>query len=144
MKDSIDASEFGKSLKGVSFNILVENIERTTLFLQKVIKGTIIYRDHDILIASKNDHTWMYHADHTYKNHSLYGFVRNQRNEAIKGRGAGIEMHIYNTDPDDFVQSARKNEYIVLEEAMDKPHGLREAYVLDDDGYCWVASIPLQ
>ena len=27
-------------------------------------------------------------------------------------------------------------------EATDKPHGLREAYILDPDGYCWVPGRP--
>jgi hypothetical protein len=27
--------------------------------------------------------------------------------------------------------------------ALDKPHGLREAYIIDQDGYLWVPGIPL-
>jgi hypothetical protein len=26
---------------------------------------------------------------------------------------------------------------------MDKPHGLRECVLLDDDGYCWVPGVAL-
>ena len=29
----------------------------------------------------------------------------------------------------------------VLAEAADKPHGLRESYILDPDGYCWVPAV---
>jgi hypothetical protein len=29
----------------------------------------------------------------------------------------------------------------VLSEAADKPHGLRESYILDPDGYCWVPAV---
>ena len=29
----------------------------------------------------------------------------------------------------------------VLQEATDKPHGLREAYLYDPDGYVWVPSV---
>ncbi len=32
--------------------------------------------------------------------------------------------------------------YTVLAGAADKPHGLREAYVVDADGYVWVPDIP--
>ncbi len=31
---------------------------------------------------------------------------------------------------------------MVLAGAMDKPHGLREAYILDDSGYLWVPDVP--
>jgi len=27
---------------------------------------------------------------------------------------------------------------------MDKPHGLREAYLIDPDGYIWVPDTPLK
>jgi len=27
--------------------------------------------------------------------------------------------------------------------ALDKPHGLREAYIIDQDGYLWVPGVPL-
>jgi hypothetical protein len=30
----------------------------------------------------------------------------------------------------------------VLQAPADKPHGLREAYILDPDGYCWVPGRP--
>ena len=29
-----------------------------------------------------------------------------------------------------------------LAEAADKPHGLREAFIFDEDGYLWVPDIP--
>ena len=31
----------------------------------------------------------------------------------------------------------------ILQPPTDKPHGLREAYLLDPDGYVWVPSRPL-
>jgi hypothetical protein len=32
---------------------------------------------------------------------------------------------------------------MVLAEAADKPHGLRESYIVDPDGYVWVPDRPL-
>ena len=32
--------------------------------------------------------------------------------------------------------------YTVFASAMDKPHGLRETYLLDKDGYLWVPDVP--
>ena len=37
--------------------------------------------------------------------------------------------------------AALQRGYEVLEPASDKPHGLREAYILDADGYVWVPDI---
>ena len=31
---------------------------------------------------------------------------------------------------------------VVLAGAADKPHGVREAYILDPEGYCWVPTVP--
>ena len=55
-------------------------------------------------------------------------------------RGAGIELRLYDTDPDACEEKARAFDYIVLRESEDRPHGLRECYLLDPDGYCWVPS----
>ena len=44
-------------------------------------------------------------------------------------------------DPDRFPEEkAREFDYVVLRESEDRPHGLRECYLLDPDGYCWVPS----
>ena len=37
-------------------------------------------------------------------------------------------------------QLARKYNYEILQPCTNKPHGLRECYILDEDGYCWVPS----
>ena len=36
---------------------------------------------------------------------------------------------------------ARTAGFDVLQGATDKPHGLRETYIQDPDGYVWVASV---
>lgn len=38
---------------------------------------------------------------------------------------------------------ARRLGYAALAGAADKPHGLREVYILDDDGYLWAPGRPL-
>lgn len=30
---------------------------------------------------------------------------------------------------------------MILAGAADKPHGLREAFILDPEGYCWVPTV---
>jgi len=62
----------------------------------------------------------------------------------LEARGAGIELRLYGTDPDAAEGRAREAGAIVLAGAIDKPHGLREAYILDGDGYVWVPCRPLR
>jgi hypothetical protein len=37
----------------------------------------------------------------------------------------------------------RDGGYTVLANSLNKAHGLRKAYILDPDGYCWVPYTPL-
>ena len=56
-------------------------------------------------------------------------------------RGAGIELRLHHCDPD-AVAAARPRElgFRLLDGPRDQPdHGLREAHLVDDDGYVWVA-----
>ena len=58
-------------------------------------------------------------------------------------RGAGIEIRLHDHDPDAAAVTAEGLGYTVLAGAADKPHGLREAYIADPDGYVWVLDRPL-
>jgi uncharacterized glyoxalase superfamily protein PhnB len=33
---------------------------------------------------------------------------------------------------------ALKHGFKVISKTQDKPHGLRECYIIDSEGYCWV------
>ncbi len=63
--------------------------------------------------------------------------------EVTDARGAGVELRIYGCDPDQAEARARELGFTVLSGAMDKPHGLRECVILDDDGYAWVPAVAL-
>jgi uncharacterized glyoxalase superfamily protein PhnB len=81
----------------------------------------------------------MLHADHTYLDHPLQGSLG-----AGEARGIGAELRLHGRDPDAAEAAARAGGFTVLAASRDKPHGLREAYILDPDGYCWVADVPLK
>jgi hypothetical protein len=55
-----------------------------------------------------------------------------------------VELRVYGLDPDLAAERARAGGWTVLAGAMDKPHGLRESMILDDDGYLWVPSVHLK
>ncbi len=81
----------------------------------------------------------MLHADHTYDDHELSGSLRPDI-----ARGIGVELRLHGCDPDAAEARARAAGYTVLAGAMDKPHGLREAYLVDADGYLWVADVAIE
>ncbi len=59
-------------------------------------------------------------------------------------RGAGVELRLHGCDPDGVAERARQNGFRLLDGPRDQPdHGLREAHVIDADGYVWVPDVPV-
>ncbi|MFT7556705.1 MAG: hypothetical protein ACI9LO_003035, partial [Planctomycetota bacterium] len=59
-------------------------------------------------------------------------------------RGAGVELRLHGCNPDKAAQRARQHGFAVLYGPCDQPdHGLREAHIVDADGYIWVPDVPL-
>ena len=81
---------------------------------------------------------WMLHADHTYDRHPI-----NEILSECPPRGIGIEIRLYGRNPDEAEAIAQALGFEVLASASDKPHGLRETYIVDQDGYLWVPGVPL-
>lgn len=140
---SVDAPDYGKSLKGVGFNLLVADMARAIDFAKSVLGAKTHYWNEDFAVVTLGGGEWMLHADHTYSDNPLLGFVQDENGQSVEGRGIGAEFHLYHQDPDAAEQRARDFGAIVLSGCLNKPHGLRECYILDPDGYCWVVSRPL-
>ena len=131
------APAYGRSLRGLTVNLLVQDIGTSLVFQQDVLGVEIVYSDPDIAVLQFRDAEWMLHADHTYEDHPLHGSLSSDI-----PRGIGTELRLHGRDPDKAETAARELGYTILEGASDKPHGLREAYVIDPDGYTWVPDIP--
>ena len=132
------AGEYGRSLSGFGVNLLVPEIERALRFQSAVLEAEIVYADPDFAVLRGYGAEWMFHADHTYRDHPLRGSLGSGL-----ARGVGIELRVHGCDPDAAERRARDLGYAVFAGAMDKPHGLREAYLLDEDGYLWVPDVPI-
>ncbi len=142
----MEAPAYGRSLTGLSINLLVRNIARAADFQCDVLGATRVYADADFAVlrwraadapAGSAPVEWMLHADHTYADHPLLGLTGDG---AV--RGVGAEFRLHGCDPDAAVLRARQRGCIVLAAPADKPHGLREAYIADPDGYVWVPDVP--
>ena len=138
--DRIDAVAFGRSLRGLGLNLLVADVDRARAFHHAVFCWEAFQPTRDFAILRRPDGSAVLqlHADHTYHANPLAGLLPEAR-----PRGAGAELRLFDVDPDGAAQRTHAAGGMILQPATNKPHGLREAYILDPDGYCWVPSRPL-
>ena len=132
------APDYGRSLKGLTINLLVRDIQAALPFHAEVLGARVVYSDPDFAVLRRDDTEWMLHADHTYDGHVLSASLRPDI-----ARGIGAELRLHGRDPDAAEAKARALGFTVLAGAADKAHGLREVYLVDGDGYLWVADAPL-
>ncbi len=131
------AADYGRTLRGLSVNLLVRDVERALGFQRHVLRATVVYADPDFAVVQGYGGEWMFHADHAYDAHPL--------RHALAGaatRGAGVELRLHGCDPDAASAAARALGFVVVAAPADTPHGLREAHLADADGYVWVPDVP--
>ncbi len=133
----IPAPEYGRSLTGFGVNLLVRSIEEALSFQTQVLGAGVVYHDPDIAVLRFESAEWMLHAYHTYDAHPLYPVITSE-----KEKGLGIELRLHGRDPDAAEAAARDLGYAVIETTQDKPHGLRECVIRDQEGYFWVPDVP--
>lgn len=129
-----DPDAYGRQIpNGFGVNLLVTDVEKSARWQMAVLGAETLYWDRDFAILTAQGATWFLHQDRTYRNHPLLGIA-----QGAAGRGAGAELRLYGRDPDRAEAAAEAADGIVLAGAADKPHGVREVYLIDPDGYCWV------
>lgn len=134
--DPEDGDQVGRALEGFGINLLVSSVDRTVKFLQTVFDFEVVSATSDYALLVFRQRYYQLHADHTYAENPLPSLVPESG-----PRGGGIELRLFEVDPDQSEARAVANDYVVLMKTADKPHGLRECFLLDPDGYCWVPSI---
>ena len=136
--DSVTAADFGRSLSGLGLNLLVRDVPREARFLVEVF-GMQAYRlSRDFAIISYHGQLLQLHADGTYHANPLLSLLPESG-----PRGGGAELRLFQSDPDEAAARVEAAGGMILQPPTDKPHGLREVYIMDPDGYVWVASRPL-
>ncbi len=136
--DTVDPDTFGAGLRGLGLNLLVRDVMAQVLMLESVFDMRSFQATADFAILTYGDEVLQLHADGTYHSHPLGAVVA-----AVDARGPGVEIRLYETDPDDAVDRARSLGLEILQEPADKPHGLREAFIICPNGYVWAPSRPL-
>ena len=131
------APEYGRSLSGFGVNLLVRSIDDALPFQTEVLGAGIVYHDPDIAVLRFESAEWMLHAYHTYDAHPLHALITGSAD-----KGVGVELRVHGRDPEAAEAAARRLGYPVLATTQDKPHGLRECVIKDQDGYFWVPDVP--
>ncbi len=134
----VSAADYGRSLRGLGFNLIVADVPRAVRFTTEVLGATSFF-DNDSFAAMKLvGGDFMFHADHTYHGNPLAGMVK-----TAEARGTAVELRVYGVDPDQAEKRARDGGWTILAGSLDKPHGLRECMIIDDDGFVWIPSVHL-
>ena len=129
-------ADYARRLSGLTVNLLSRDVEGVVPFHTRVLGATAEYVCVDFASFAFGEATWMVHADHTYDGHALHASLG-----AGHRRGVGAELRLHGRDPDAACQAAGELGATILEPATTKPHGTREAFILDPDGYIWVPDI---
>ncbi|MCX7558356.1 glyoxalase [Sulfitobacter sp. F26204] len=133
--DKLDAETFGASLRGMGLNLLVRDVAAEVTFLETVFGMKAFQPTTDFAIMTYADQVFQLHSDSTYHSNPLLGLLPEN-----PPRGGGIEIRLYDSDPEAACTRAEVVGGTVLQPPTDKPHGLREAYILCENGYAWVPS----
>lgn len=131
----MSGADYGRTLRGLGFNLIVSDVTSAIHFATEVLGATVFFRT-DVFAAMKlHGADFMFHVPSSYRGNELHATLTSDA-----PRGVGVELRCYHVDPDMAEAKARALGYTVLAGSLDKPHGLRECMLLDNDGYVWIPS----
>ena len=133
--ETVSSGDFGRSLRGVGINILVRDVLSEAAKLVEIFDMKVFRKSADFAIVTYGDDVFQLHSDGTFGSHPLLGLL-----PEAGARGAGVELRLYDTDPDEAAARAEAAGWHILQAPANKPHGLCECVILDADGYAWVPS----
>ncbi len=133
--EAVSPQEFGRALRGLGLNILVRDVPAMVRFLDRVFDIAAHRVSQGFAIMTYGDQLFQLHADHTYHSHPLPALL-----PEAGPRGGGVEIRLYDTDPDAAARRAGDFGATILQAPVNKPHGLRECVILCENGYAWLPS----
>jgi uncharacterized glyoxalase superfamily protein PhnB len=134
-KPRMSGADYGRSLTAIGFNLIVSDLERAIHFAKRVIQAEVFFRTDVFAAMTLSGQHFMFHINDSYRGNELHATLVSDA-----PRGVGVELRCYDVDPDAAEARARAAGYNILAGCLDKPHGLRECMILDDDGFVWIPS----
>jgi len=134
----MSAADYGRTLSGLSVNLIVRDVGRSIPFYTNVLGLQLLYSDEDFAAFEREGVRLQLHADHTYAHMPWDARLREDSR-----RGLGAEIRILGVDPDAAEKRARDGGFTVLVPVRDWPHGWRDCVLEDPDGYTFAVGAPL-
>ena len=134
----MSAADYGRTLSGLTVNLIVRDIARSIPFYTGVLELRLLYSDEDFAAFERDAVKLQLHADHTY---ARMPWASRLRDDAPRGLGA--EIRILGIDPDAAEKRARESGFTVAVPVRDWPHGWRDCLLEDPDGYTFAVGLPL-
>jgi len=132
--------EYGRTLAGLSLNLIVRDVARSTPFYTQALGFRLVHHTADYAALERDGATIQLHADRTYARQPWGPRL----GEAGK-RGFGVEIRLMGIDPDEAERRARTGGHIVLAASKDwPPHGWRDCILEDPDGYTFAVGVALR
>ena len=108
---------------------------RPTLIFERDFDMQAYQVTNDFTILMYADDIFQLHADHTYHSHPLLQLLPEN-----PPRGTGVEIRLYESDPNICHDRAFERRDSISQIPIDKSHGLRKCAILSHDGHAWVPS----
>jgi len=134
----MSAADYGRTLSGLSVNLIVRDVARSVPFYTSVLELRLLYSDEDFAAFERDGVKLQLHADHAYSGMPWASLLREHGR-----RGLGAEVRILGIDPDAAQQRARDGGFTVAVPVRDWPHGWRDCLLEDPDGYTFAVGLPL-
>ncbi len=134
----MSAAEYGRTLSGLSVNLIVRDVARSLPFYSDVLELRLLYSDEDFAAFERDGVKLQIHADHAYAGMPWAARLRDESR-----RGLGAEIRILGIDPDAAERRARDGGFTVAVPVRDWPHGWRDCVLEDPDGYTFAVGVPL-
>jgi catechol 2,3-dioxygenase-like lactoylglutathione lyase family enzyme len=133
----MSASDYGRSLTGLSLNLVVRDVARSVSFYTEVLGFRALYSDADFAALERDGARLTLHADHAYE-----AVPWTRRLQGVAKRGAGAEIRILGIDPVAAARAARERGHAVPYGPLAKAHGWHEVHLEDPDGYIFAVGLP--
>lgn len=109
----------------------------TAAFLKAVFDVGVHRLSDGFAIVTCGKDVFQLHGDGTYHSNPLLSLLPEN-----PPRGAGIEIHFYGADSDIAFERTTSQGAAILQTPTDKPHGMRDCYILSADGYAFTDNRP--